>query len=73
MVANRIRSCPELTNYFLIEKPIKKSVSFEEFIKIHKYTSKSHSKSYGTFLQNNPNATKKERIKAIIRFLNSVY
>ena len=73
MVANRIKSCPELTSYFLIEKPIKKSVSFEEIIKLHKYTSKSHSKSYGKFLQNNPNATRKERINAIIKFLNFVY
>ena len=73
MVANRIKSCPELTSYFLIEKPIKKSVSFEEFIKIHKYTSKSHSKSYGTFLQNNPNATRIQRINAIVRFLKSIY
>ena len=79
MVANRIRSCPELSNYILIETPIiKKSCSFDEIIKLHKYTSKCHSSkchsnSYGNFLQNNPNATRIERIKAIIRFLNWVY
>ena len=42
MVANRIRSCPELSNYILIEKQnIKKSCSFDEIIKLHKYTSNS--------------------------------
>ncbi len=79
MVANRIRSCPELSNYILIENSIiKKSCSFDEIIKLHKYTSKCHSSkchsnSYGSFLQNNPNATRKQRINAIIKFLNSVY
>ncbi len=73
MVSVKVKSCPELTSYFLIEKPIIKSVSFEEIIKLYKYTSKSHSKSYGKFLQNNPNATRKERINAIMKFLNSVY
>ncbi len=73
MVCHKVKSCPELTAYSLIDKPIIKSVSFEEIIKLYKYTSKSHSKSYGKFLQYNPNATRKQRINAIIKFLNSVY
>ena len=73
MVAIKVKSCPELTNYFLIDKPIVKSVSFSGIIESFKYNSKYHPKSYGRFLQNNPNANRKERINAIKRFLNSVY
>lgn len=39
----------------------------------YKNNIKYNSKSYGLFLQNNPNATRKERINAIKKFLNSVY
>ena len=73
MVQNKCNSCPNFTS-ILVSNPIykiKSSSNIEKLLNKKYYIYEC--KSYGKFLQKYPNATRKERIMAIKRFLNSVY
>ena len=80
VMCNKINSCPDLSIYPFEKNKIKKSISLSSVtIILKKCENKNENKnenkikSYGNFLINNPNASKKERIIAIKKFLDSVY
>lgn len=69
MVDHKSHSCPNFLHLTTVpQHNIIKNNNLN-----YKNNIKYNPKSYGLFLKNNPNATRKERINAIQKFLNSVY
>ena len=73
MVDYKSHSCPNFLHLTTVSQNniIKNNIIKNNNLN-YKNNIKYNPKSYGLFLQNNTNATRKERINAIKKFLNSV-
>jgi hypothetical protein len=74
MVDYKSHSCPNFLHLTTVSQNniIKNNIIKNNNLN-YKNNIKYNPKSYGLFCKNNPNATRKERINAIKKFLNSVY